>query len=376
MKIDFVILSPISPEYQAIRLKLKDLSTIRDPATSILYEVGTFIGKNHSYQVAIQQTGPQNDVIALATERVIRFFCPKVILLVGIAGGLKDVNEGDIVIGTKAIGYQVSKITKEGRLPRSDVAPYSFELIELAKSIVHKDKNVLVTSQGTFNIIFGPIVSGDQVITDKDNSVFKYIKENYENAKALDMEGIGFAKALFPYPNIRGINIRSISDLIDNKKEADERGSQKRASENAAEFAFQMIDHIDIDKLKIPFIELQTLVHQLLNQIIPVLKTSNTVNSSTHDLSTGLFDKLMHLIPDELTELQNEPDDADIQATFRHKLKKALIGKELDQQQLFGLLLRKEATGDIYFNENIKNAIIGKNKIEAKGDIIIGDTHS
>lgn len=58
------------------------------------------------------------------------------------------------------------------------------------------------------------------------------------------MEGNGFLIAARPY-DVHAIEVRGISDLIDNKEEADASGSQPIAAANAAAFVFSMIDQLE-----------------------------------------------------------------------------------------------------------------------------------
>src|SRR3546814_10588702 len=55
------------------------------------------------------------------------------------------------------------------------------------------------------------------------------------------MEGNGFLIAARPH-HAHAIEIRGISDLIENKADADAGGSQPRAAANAAAFCFEMIN--------------------------------------------------------------------------------------------------------------------------------------
>ena len=80
------------------------------------------------------------------------------------------------------------------------------------------------------------------------------------------MEGLGFLEACRPYPLIKSLLIRGISDLVDGKENADKEGSQPYASENATEFLFGLIDFIDIKQ------EIVTLtLRQKLSEITPKL---------------------------------------------------------------------------------------------------------
>ena len=130
---DVAILTPISVEYNAVKKWLENVR--EEEQEGAYYTIGSFRGQHHTYQIALRETGSRNNVMALATEHIIRAFQPAVVILTGIAGGVKDVAIGDIVVATQAYGYEAGKATDAGFASRPNVLPYSRELLELAKMI-------------------------------------------------------------------------------------------------------------------------------------------------------------------------------------------------------------------------------------------------
>ena len=104
---DILILTPIQKEYLAVRKHLTNLKPITKDNCN--YEVGEFIGQHQKFQVGLRQTGPRNVPMAIAVSHGYQHFAPKIALLVGVAGGVKDVKVGDAVIATKAYGYASGK---------------------------------------------------------------------------------------------------------------------------------------------------------------------------------------------------------------------------------------------------------------------------
>lgn len=89
-----------------------------------------------------------------------------------------------------------------------------------------------------------PIAAGEKVVASTASVSYQYLRDYCSEAVAVDMEGNGFMLAARPY-NAQTIEIRGISDLIDNKAAADEGGSQPRTAANAAAFCFEMINEIE-----------------------------------------------------------------------------------------------------------------------------------
>jgi len=154
---NILILTPILPEYQALKKHLKNLRPITKENHN--YEVGIFQGKHQTFQIAIRQTGSKNVTIGLATEKGIQHFDPAIVLLVGIAGGVKDVVIGDVVVGTKAYGYAAGKETADGFNVRPNVLLFSQELIGVAERVVQKGewRHRIKDSNGQSKVFFGPL---------------------------------------------------------------------------------------------------------------------------------------------------------------------------------------------------------------------------
>ncbi len=375
MNIKVVILSPIEVEYKTVRRYLQNIE--RQDVNGLIYEVGDYYGAHHAYRVIIRQTGPKIADVALATEKAITGFKPDIIMLVGIAGGVKDVTTGDVVVGTKAYGFDAGKVLDDHLAARPDAIPYDINLIEQARFITSQDKwEQNITNWNSENkVIFGPIASSDKVIASSKSPEYAVLKRNFNDTIALEMESIGFAKAAFAHRTLRMMNIRGISDLLDGKSDA----AHHLAAAQAAAFTFGLLHHLDYSTLKIYAMDAKKLINKVLDLIFPLLK--NDVKATPGFLQTvdatslKLWNKVKPLIAAEMEELEEAPDDADVQEEVkvgsRKKLRKALENNELLKLELEELLKEAESKGVT----NSINIIDSKNVITGGNYTVSGDFH-
>lgn len=126
-----LILTALPLEYKAVTTHLKNLREETHPRGTV-YEVGQFTGADGSpWDVCVAETGMGNSGAATETERAISCFSPEIAVFVGVAGGRKDVDIGDVVIATKVYGYESGKAQREF-LPRPNVYESRF-----AKCVEH-----------------------------------------------------------------------------------------------------------------------------------------------------------------------------------------------------------------------------------------------
>jgi nucleoside phosphorylase len=241
-----VILTALSVEYTAVRAHLEDLHEVVHKNGTV-YERGKFFFNHHFWNVGIVEIGAGNSGAAAATERAIQQFQPRVVLFVGIAGGLKDVAIGDVVASTKVYGYEVGK-AEETFKPRPRIFLSTYRMEQRAKAEARKDdwrKRIKRTHPASSpNVLVGPIAAGEKVLASSRSSLAQFLKDQYGDALAVEMEGYGFLEAAHTNDAIEALVVRGISDLLDKKGKADARGSQLRASAHASAFTFEILAKI------------------------------------------------------------------------------------------------------------------------------------
>jgi nucleoside phosphorylase len=239
-----VILTAIPLEYKAVKKHLTLLEEELHPKGNV-YESGIFKGVYHDWYVGIAEVGAGNNTCAMETERAINYFNPEVILFVGIAGGIKDLNLGDVVAAEKAYGYESGKVSKSGFLTRPTVGMSSYEIFERAKADAKKEDWKLrlpkTHRKKRLKVITKPIAAGEKVIAEIRSEVYDLIYNSYNDTVAVEMEGSGFYTACHANGKLQFLIVRGISDLLVNKSETDAKGFQEIAVRNASAFAFEVL---------------------------------------------------------------------------------------------------------------------------------------
>jgi nucleoside phosphorylase len=245
-----VILTALPIEYLAVRAHISQVREETHKGT--IYERGTFIAGKGSWEVVIAQIGAGGTGTAIEAERAITHFRPHVILFVGVAGGLKDVALGDIVVATKVYGYESGKVEAQGFRSRPEVGRSSHPMVQRASAEARKtdwlqriqrSASMVVSSPRVF---IGPIAAGDKVLASTHAELYDLLRTTYEDALAIEMESHGFLQATYRDSAVQALIVRGISDLIDNKRKVDKQGYQEIAARHASAFAFEVLAKLDM----------------------------------------------------------------------------------------------------------------------------------
>lgn len=301
-----LIVTALALEYDAVRGQLANVCEARNPR-GVSYEIGTFVSKERVWDVGlVQLLEPGNEAAALATSEAIRHFKPQIVMFVGIAGGLKDVDLGDVIVGTKIYGY-ASGAAGRKFLPRPDVGESSEILLQQALSASRREEwleRIKISHPSKKpRVLLSPIAAGPAILKSKTSIVYKFLRDAYGDALAVEMEGRGFLKATRTDGNVRAVVVRGISDLINKKAATDRAGWQLIAADHAAAFAFEILsrqstaDREVSERQKPGRTALTT--EQLLKNLVgndPVLgnqavRESGVMGSAALPHLTGLLDK-------------------------------------------------------------------------------------
>jgi nucleoside phosphorylase len=245
-----VILTALPVECHAVRTHLIHLHPEPHPEGSV-YWSGLFSCESCSWDVKVAEIGPGNTGATLETERAIAYIKPQVALFVGVAGGLKDMHIGDVVAARKICSYESGKASNTF-LPRSEVGYPTHRMLHWAR-ITAGSRDWVQRIKGTTpiyepKVLVEPIAAGEKVVNSTRSLTYTFLREQYSDAVAVEMEGYGFLHAVHANQRVNAIVIRGISDLIEGKSEADAANSQELASRHASAFAFEMLSKLGSDK--------------------------------------------------------------------------------------------------------------------------------
>jgi nucleoside phosphorylase len=234
-----VILTAIEDETRAVLRHVASANEVNVKGT--VFHVGQF----GDWDIAVAECGAGNIRTAIVVERAIDRFGPEVACFVGVAGGVKDVVIGDVVVATKVYGYESGKARAQAFHPRPEVSLPAYIFDQRARAVRLRggwksrfDPQLTHTNP---KIFVGAIAAGEKVVGSSRSDVAKFLKESYGDALAVEMEGRGFLDGVHINHPVQGCVVRGVADLLDNKDETDKAGWQLIAADAASAVAFEML---------------------------------------------------------------------------------------------------------------------------------------
>ena len=273
--VDFLIITALPEERDAVLQQLSCYQTVQEANFPTYYratlETDSGSDQRNPVVAVTMLTQMGNTPAAAHTTLCIRQLKPRYVLMVGIAGGIKEkVDLGDVVVSNQIIYYEYTKETPSGSEQRIKEGPVDSFLLDRAMNcninwhILSQAKPptpVNPSNTEAPQVHFGPIASGEKVIADDDR--VDELKQLHPKLAAIEMESFGVALAAAQSEDKPGfIAFRGISDYADDKKNDDWR---KHAADNAAFFTFEVLRSgaISIQRYTLP----QHLTHKILVSI-------------------------------------------------------------------------------------------------------------
>jgi 8-oxo-dGTP diphosphatase len=240
-----VILTALDLEYQAVREKLADVRLHRH-AQGTLFEVGRLV--DGRCQMVLAHVGMGNLSAGVLAERAIAEFRPVALLFVGVAGALHThIALGDVVVATHVYAFHGGTSEDDGFKSRPRVWETSHAADQIAQH-VHRTGSWASDLDPRPQVHFGPIAAGEVVLNSRLSEHARWIREHYNDARAIEMEGAGVAQAGH-LNQVPVVVIRGISDRADGTKEVTDREQwQPRAVANAATFAAALAEELSTER--------------------------------------------------------------------------------------------------------------------------------
>ena len=253
---DVLIVTALAVERESVRRHLSDVHVVRSGTTTA--DLGVFESDGTTASVAVIETGAGNVHASTATSAALRDLGPETVVVIGIAGGVKDVSIGDVVASRKVYWVESGKVEAEqpecaaGRVvdqTRPDFGPVSNRLVQTARGVVANGTWRRRGPAGGAKRLNGeqsralvsPLAIVEKVVADGQSPLAILIRQSFSDAVALAMEEFGVLLAVAQYESADSIAVRGISDLLDDKSRTDEQGGQDLAAANAAAFAFELL---------------------------------------------------------------------------------------------------------------------------------------
>jgi adenosylhomocysteine nucleosidase len=174
--------------------------------------------------VATQALEPGPHSAASAYRRLRDAVRPSVVLLVGVAGGIRpDLAVGDVVIGDEIIYYDARRetVTAARRRGRSHSTTPALRH-RVNEFFVRYGSTIALRPGVRVRVFRGPIGSGGAVVADNGCDIVRFLRRFNEKTLAVETEAGGVGQAFYEeigsQPASGWLTIRGISDLADRDK--------------------------------------------------------------------------------------------------------------------------------------------------------------
>ncbi len=297
--VDLAIVTVLDHEFEALRRRLGALERVDFRDEPLIYYRGTLpiAHSSHPYSLVLVRIPDVGNVhAAVALKGLLRYWAPKVVVLVGISAGVPEVTAlGDVVVSKTIVYYELGKVQAshtEIRPRYVTVGPTFWNKAREAAELDWREDIRVASPDGTAvrpAVHVGTIASGEHVIN--SGMMMDELAKHFRDLKAVAMEGYGIgAAAIDHHPQTEIVEIRSVCDLGSHKTD----DWQGFAADAAAAFAIAFLATGPISprlaavKLapRIRAIGLQSYVALNFEQIRPALEPEHsTIEYSAVDLT-------------------------------------------------------------------------------------------
>ncbi|MFG3339986.1 phosphorylase [Glycomyces sp. NPDC048151] len=235
-----VLCTPIDLERRAVLDLLPGREFTDHEIGGTVYRETEFEGPQGVWRLVLAMAGRGNERAAASVEHALATWRPQILVLCGIAGGLRDARVGDVVAATHVYGYESGQDTDDGLLPRPESFRTSFPLHQRAQ-LIAEDTSWSEGLDGAPRVFHRPIASGSKVITGNASASAALINRHSSDAQAVDTESYGAMAAAHRRPAVDAFVVRGISDLLGDKTKEADKLRQPVAARNAAAFSLALI---------------------------------------------------------------------------------------------------------------------------------------
>lgn len=243
-----IILTALPVEYEAVRAHLEFITEVVHPMGTV-YEKGIFRAGDANWEIILLPASMLNINTAFEVGRAIAYFRPQAVFSVGVAGGIKDVAVGDVVVATRIYGFESDK-ARNKFYPRPDVSNSSYALEKRARALARNIHWLAMVPKrakeaSTPSVFVGPIAAGEKVVA-SGAAIYRFIKATYSDALAVELEGRGLLAAIDANEQVKVLVVRGISNLVDVQTLPDRHDTQRIASEHASAFAYAVLAELQV----------------------------------------------------------------------------------------------------------------------------------
>ncbi|QNP69132.1 hypothetical protein IAG44_06535 [Streptomyces roseirectus] len=241
-----VVLTASDLEFDAVESLLAgDRASRARDGIGTLYRLGWLDGT--PWRIALAEIGTGNGGAAVVATHAVERFRPRLVMFVGVAGGLKEgVAVGDVVVATKVYGVHGGKDTGGGFHARPESWQLSHEVRQTAAAAHRRWRRV----PGAPPVHFKPVAAGEVVLegegaahqgsAHQESAYRERLRRTYEDAVALETESAGMAQAAHMHRGWPALTVRGITDRTDRGRET--------AARNAAAFALEVVRELRDDE--------------------------------------------------------------------------------------------------------------------------------